>query len=447
MNLIKPKLPKAYFPLLWPLLIEQVFMMIIGNVNVYIYSLYSDQIVASIGIADQVTSVGTMAMGIVSLGSTILFLQNAESSRLSYFQAVARQTMWLNVALAVLISLSTFMFGGYFMEWMQTPNEIRGFAIRYLQIVSFSLLFQGLSTSIGAILRAHGLSKQSMQLSILNTVIVIMGNVLVVFLPIKDLSQRVIVISWMTVLTRLVGTLFSARVLRKQLTNIWQGLGQFKRSDLQVGRKLLALGIPSGMENVSYNFSQTVITAIIASLGTVEVSARIYVQTITALVFTLSVAAGQAGQVMVGNYFRAKRWSELQAFSLENTRLFMGIGVAINLLLAICGTHIMTIFTDNSAIIQLGTHLLWLNVFYDPCRVGNEIMIASLNVLGEVRFPVKMGILMTYIFTVPVCYLVGKVLQLDLTLIWLVFITDEAIRLTLFIRRWISLTKEKGMIR
>ncbi|MDN8842596.1 MATE family efflux transporter, partial [Staphylococcus aureus] len=73
---------------------------------------------------------------------------------------------------------------------------------------------------------------------------------------------------------------------------------------------------------------------------------------------------------------------------------------------------------------------------YDPCRVGNEIIIASLNVMGEVRYPVKMAIIVTYLFTVPLCFLFGSYLKWGLPMIWLVFIIDEGFRLYAFIKRW-----------
>ncbi len=444
MTLFKSKLPNHYYHLLWPLLIEQVFMMLIGNLNVYIYSLYSDQIVASIGISDQVMAIATMAMGIVSLGSTILFLQNADQSRLKYFQAVVRQTLVLNVVLALLMCLTAWGLGWQLMTLMQTPVEIKDYSIIYLQIVSCSLLFQGISTSVGAVLRAYSMSKISMHLSIVNTIIVILGNVAVIFMPLSNLSHRVIAIACMTVFTRLIGSCMSAWTLRRNLKSVWQGLPEFTKSDIQVGKRLLSLGIPSEMENVSYNISQAIVTAIIASLGTSEVSARIYVLTITAVVFTLSVAAGQAGQIMIGNYARENRFREMRQFAIENTRLFITVGILMNIIIALLGNYLLGIFTDNQEIIHIGRILLWMNVFYDPCRVGNEIMIAALNVMGEVRYPVKMGIFITYLLTVPLCYLFGRILQLDLMFIWLVFIIDEGSRLFLFIRRWLQLTKEKG---
>ena len=436
MTLSNQKIRQEYGHLLWPLLVEQLFMMLIGNVNVYIFSMYNDQVVAAIGIADQVLVIGTMAMGIVSLGSTILFLQNADHGRLKYFQAVARQTIILNLLLGFIILMVALFAGNIIMTLMQTPEDIKDLSVIYFRLVSISLVFQALSTSASALLRSYGHSKVSMRLSILNTFLIIGGNLLILVMPANNMADRMVWIGWMTVLTRFLGACLSGWSVKRILPQVWQGIHLFKMADWSIGREILSLGIPSGMENVSYNFSQTMITAIIASLGTVEVSARIYTQTITAIVFALSVAGGQAGQVMIGKLSRQEHWKETVSFALDNTKIFMICGLIINLVLAIFGSYILGLFTNNPEIIEIASVLLWMNALYDPCRVGNEIMIASLNVMGEVRYPVKMAVIVTYLFTVPLCFIFGSVLKWGLPMIWLVFILDEGFRLYLFIQRW-----------
>lgn len=436
MTLRNRELRNEYGHLLWPLLVEQLFMMLIGNVNVYIFSKYNDQVVAAIGLADQVLVIGTMAMGIVSLGSTILFLQNANDDRLPYFKGVARQTIILNVLLGLIVMVIAWIGGYTIMGWMQTPAKIKDLSVTYFRLVSMSLVFQALSTSASALLRSYGYSRISMRLSILNTILIISGNVFILFLPVEHMTHRMVWIGCMTIFTRMIGSVLSGWHIRKILPQVWRGLFRYQESDWKIGKKILSLGVPSGMENVSYNVSQTMITAIIASLGTVEVSARIYTQTITAIVFALSIAGGQAGQIIVGKLSRQKEWKDTISFALDNTKVFMLGGFLINVTIAIAGPLILGLFTQNPEIIKIASVLLWMNALYDPCRVGNEIIIASLNVMGEVRYPVKMAILVTYLFTVPLCFLFGSVLELGLPMIWSVFIIDEGFRLYLFVRRW-----------
>ena len=417
-------------------MVEQVFMMLIGNVNVFLFSLYNDQIVAAIGLADQVLAIGTMAMGIVSLGATILFLQNADLDRLDYFQGVARQSFLLNVCLGLLIGLLALTSGYPIMSLMQTPHDILAESVTYFRIVSFSLAFQAISTSASALMRSFGKVQVAMTVSIINTLLVISGNALVLLTPFGLFGQGIMGISVATLFTRFLGAVLSLLCIRHILPKVWKGLGHFQVKDWQIGQRMLALGIPSGMENVSYNFSQTIITAVIASLGTIQVNARIYTQTITAIVFTLSVAAGQAVQVIVGRLVRRKEVKQAQAFAVKTTFSFMGLGLILNLLLAFFGPWILGIFTQNSEIIAIARILLWLNALYDPARVGNEIMIASLNVMGDVRYPVVIAVIVTYLFTVPAAFLIGRVWHWGIAFIWLVFIIDEGFRLWLFIRRW-----------
>ena len=230
--------------------------------------------------------------------------------------------------------------------------------------------------------------------------------------------------------------LINKRRIYTELPQVWEGLLNFKPQDTIVMKRILSLGIPSGMENVSYNLSQTVITAVIASLGAQAVSGKIYAQTITAIVFTLSVAGGQAAQIMIGRYIREKKIKEARQFGVENTVLFVGVGLVINVIIALLGPWIIQIFTTDPIIMRIVQSLLWLNCLYDPLRVANETLIASLNVTGDVRYPVIIGILVTYIFTVPASLLVGGYLGWGIQVIWLIFILDEGLRAFLFYRRW-----------
>jgi putative MATE family efflux protein len=322
------------------------------------------------------------------------------------------------------------------MELMQTPSELKTMSVLYLRIVSGSLIFQGISTSISALLRSFGKVKRAMTISIINTLITIIGNSLVILTPLSIFGEGIIGISVATVITRLIGAIISISTVKNTFPILWRGLFDLQRSDFQIGKEILRLGIPSGMENVSYNFSQTIITAVIASFGTIAINAKIYTQTITAVVFTISVAAGQTLQIFLGQYLREKKLREAKEFTFKVTQTFMSIRVIVNVLLAIFGFWIVQIFTSNPEIIQLVQILLWLNVFYDPSRVGNEILIAGLNVTGDVKYPVIIGILVTYLFTVPASMIFGGYLQLGLIMVWIIFILDEGLRVFIFSKRW-----------
>lgn len=443
---------KEYTHLLWPLLIEQVFMMLIGNVNVLLLSMYTDQAVAATGIADQVLAIGTMAMGIISLGSTILFLQHADNNESKYVSAILQNSAFLNIALAGLLVGIVLAFGPLIMELLQTPENIKNMSVTYLKLASISLVFQGLSTTFSALLRAFAKAKQAMHISIISTILVILGNAFIILGPVDFDGNELIAIAISTIITRGVGTLISIQSVQKNLPDVWEYVKSTNRIDWSISKKILSYGIPSGMENVSYNFSQVLITGVIAGMGTAIYTGKIYAQTITAIVFTISVAAGQAGQIIIGKYLREKQPNLAMWFGKANTLLFMGLGMVINLIIALLGTWIISWFTTDPEITMIVQTLLWMNIFYDPLRVANEIIIASLQVAGDVQYPVIVGIIVTYIFTIPMALILGSYLNLGIISIWIIFILDEGIRALLFYIRWREMswvkeiTKGKGKI-
>lgn len=85
-----------------------------------------------------------------------------------------------------------------------------------------------------------------------------------------------------------------------------------------------------------------------------------------------------------------------------------------------------------------------MNIFYDPLRVANETIIASLQVAGDVKYPVIVGIIVTYIFTIPMAILFGSYLNLGIISVWIIFILDEGFRALLFYIRWRKMGWQKG---
>lgn len=193
------------------------------------------------------------------------------------------------------------------------------------------------------------------------------------------------------------------------------------------------------MEQISYNFSQTIITAIIASLGSLAVSSKIYTQTITSFIFSIGVAAAVSGNLIIGNFYRNREYKKIKNFGILNANTMSLIAGLVNLILALFGGYLVRIFTFDPKIIELVAKLLFFQILLDPMRVANEILVNSLNVLKDVKYPVIIGIATTYLFVLPLCYLLVKKMGMGLVAIWIIFIIDESLRRVLLTRRFKSL--------
>ena len=423
---------KEYQNLFWPLLLEQIFLTLIGNFNVFLFSLFNDQMVAAIGISDQLLNIFAMITNIVVLGASILIIQNAEKSRLAYVKSILKESVILNVIIAILIVIAVFLFNKDLLMLMQTPRELLNETSIYIRIVSVSIIFLAMTSLMLGTLRAFGFVKIAVKVSVINTVLVILGNSLIVIFNLGGISY----IALATLVSRLLGMLLTFFTLKSKIPELFDFKEGFRKIPLK--KEILTLGIPSAMEQISYNFSQTIITAIIASLGTIAVSSKIYTQTITSFIFSIGVAAGVAGNLVIGNYYRNKDFEKIKNFGVTNANRISLIAGGVNLILALMGRILVGIFTKDSEITEIVTQLLFFQILLDPMRVSNEILVNSLNVLKDVKFPVIVGIVTTYILVIPLSYLIVNKLGMGLRAVWIIFILDEALRRLLFTLRFKS---------
>ena len=423
---------KEYQNLFWPLLVEQIFLTLIGNFNVFLFSLFNDQMVAAIGISDQLLNIFAMITNIVVLGASILVIQNAEKSRLAYVKSILKESVILNVIIAILIVIAVFLFNKDLLMLMQTPRELLDETSIYIRIVSVSIIFLAMTSLMLGTLRAFGFVKIAVKVSVINTVLVILGNSLIVIFNLGGITYIAIA----TLVSRLLGMLLTFFTLKSKIPELFDFKEGFRKIPLK--KEILTLGIPSAMEQISYNFSQTIITAIIASLGTIAVSSKIYTQTITSFIFSIGVAAGVAGNLVIGNYYRNRDFEKIKNFGVTNANRISLIAGGINLILALLGRFLVGIFTKDPEITEIVTQLLFFQILLDPMRVSNEILVNSLNVLKDVKFPVIVGILTTYILVIPLSYLFVSKFGMGLRAVWIIFILDEALRRLLFTLRFKS---------
>jgi len=388
--------------------------------------------VAAIGISDQLLNIFAMITNIVVLGASILIIQNAEKSRLAYVKSILKESVILNVIIAILIVIAVFLFNKDLLMLMQTPRELLNETSIYIRIVSVSIIFLAMTSLMLGTLRAFGFVKIAVKVSVINTVLVILGNSLIVIFNLGGITYIAIA----TLVSRLLGMLLTFFTLKSKIPELFDFKEGFRKIPLK--KEILTLGIPSAMEQISYNFSQTIITAIIASLGTIAVSSKIYTQTITSFIFSIGVAAGVAGNLVIGNYYRNRDFEKIKDFGVTNANRISLIAGGVNLILALLGRFLVGIFTKDPEITEIVTQLLFFQILLDPMRVSNEILVNSLNVLKDVKFPVIVGIVTTYVLVIPLSYLFVSKFSMGLRAVWIIFILDEALRRLLFTLRFKS---------
>jgi Na+-driven multidrug efflux pump len=116
----------------------------------------------------------------------------------------------------------------------------------------------------------------------------------------------------------------------------------------------------------------------------------------------------------------------------------MIITLSGSVLLAIAGPSILSAFTDNEEIIQMGVWVLVIDVFLEIGRTSNIFAGSTLRATGDTIYPFVVGVIFQWSIAVGLSYVIGIPLGYGLVGMWVGFALDENIRGVILLRRWRS---------
>lgn len=423
--------------LTWPIFIETLLHMLMGNADTLMLSQYSDHSVAAVGVANQIISVIIVMFGFVAGGAAILVAQSLGARQEVAAGRIAVTSISLNLGFSLLLSAGLFLFNQPILNVMDLPNELMGEASLYMNIVGGFIFVQALIMTVAAILRSYGFTKDTMYVTFGMNILNVIGNYCVIFGPFGLPVLGVEGVAYSTMISRFLGFVTLLFFLVKR-SNKKLPLQSFLHYKIKHVKALLSIGIPSAGEQLSYNASQMAITYLIAQLGTAALTTKVYVQNIGMFVFLFSIAIGQGTQILIGHMIGAGETDEAYRRCLKSFKIATVVGTLAATAAYFSSDFLLGIFTDNETIIEKGTLLLLLTIALEPGRATNLVVINSLRAAGDVQFPVIIGILSMWGISVTFAWFFAIFLGLGLAGVWIGFICDEWLRGLLMLKRWKS---------
>lgn len=408
-----------------------------GNADTLMLSQYSDDSVAAVGISNQILALIIVMFGFVATGTSILVAQYLGAGKQKSAAEIAVVSIAANLLFSLILSILLFIFDDRILLLMDLPPELLPEATIYLQVVGGLSFIQAVIMTLGAVLRSYSFTKDAMYVTLGMNIVNVLGNYIVIFGAFGFPVLGVEGVAYSTAISRFLGLIVLFILLIKRLDGGLPFLSLFKLPLAHL-KNLLKIGIPSAGEQLSYNASQLVITAFIASLGTEAITTRVYTLNIMMFIFLFAISIGQGSQILIGHMVGAGKIEEAYKRGIKSLKIAIYISFGMAVLFSIFSETLLGIFTANEDILFLGSVLIYLTIILEPGRSFNLVMINSLRAAGDVKFPVYIGILSMWGVAVLFAYLLGIVFGLGLIGIWIAFILDEWLRGILMLRRWRS---------
>ena len=416
------------FVLSVPLFIELFMQIMVGNVNQMMLAPHGTDPAAAVGNALQILNIITIALSAMGTASTVLVtrvLGNASSKRT--ISEIATVALVVNMALGALKTAVLFAFWPQFFSWLHIDATLWGMGSSFLLIVGSTTILQGAFFAITALLRSFARVGDVMGASLaMNAVNVGVGLVLVNGLggvPALGVEGTAAA----NVAARVVGLGLAAFMLLRH-TDVRPSPRLLRPFPKKTLKNMLGVGIPSSGEQMNYDLAQIVILSFINVLGTTVVTVKVYCSMLASIAYLYSIALSQATQIVLGYLFGAGK------FDIVRRRVWMADLIAAVLTTAVSLTlwwnfdAVVGLLTADPVVHELGRQIMLVEVFLGIGRSLNIVMVRALIALGDVRTPVTVNVVFSWVFAVGGGWLLGIGWGWGLVGMWIAMCIDEWLR-------------------
>jgi MATE family multidrug resistance protein len=208
----------------------------------------------------------------------------------------------------------------------------------------------------------------------------------------------------------------------------------FKSINWTVIKKILSLGLPSGIQYFFEVGAFAFAVVMVGWLGTAQLAAHQIAINLASISFMAVLGISVAGSIRVGNAVGMKDIAETRragfTASLLGASIMFGAGVIFILL----RNFLPTLYVNDEVVISYASSLLVIAALFQISDGTQAVGIGILRGLTDVKFPTAITFIAYWIVGLPVGYLLGFTFKLGVQGVWiglLLGLTTSAILLTL----------------
>ncbi|WP_169087721.1 MATE family efflux transporter [Paenibacillus sp. PL91] len=425
----------SLWTLAWPIFIELFLQFLLGAADTLMVSRISDDAVAVVGFSNQLFQALTTLFITVASGAGILIAQKIGSRNSEDARTIAIMAVNVSAVIGIGLSAVLFLLPGQIASVLQLPEHLLPLAETYISIVGGGMVLIALMSALSTSIRNTGNTKGPMYTAIGMNVVHVFFNYAFIFGAFGFPKWGLMGVAISTVLCRLLAkiVLFIMFLSSFERTISLRDLHVFNR---KLFGDILRIGWPLGVNMSCWVFTQLLIFTFIAILGSNELAARTYMNTLESFCFMLGYSIALAVQIQIAHLFGAGRVKE--AYGLAFRAMWIGLGVVtVNaFLIYLFGRQLLGLFTENKEIVALGVSLLGMNLLLQPGKMVNMALNNALNAVGDTRFTMWISVFSMWLIATGLAYWVGIGLGWGLIGIYACMILDEYVRGVLSLIRW-----------
>lgn len=420
--------------LIIPLIFEQALAVTVGMADTMMISSVGESAVSGVSLVDMINMLIFSILSALATGGAVITSQNLGAKKNEEACRSAKQLL-LSVTIASIVI--TFM-----VIWGRIPllklffgsieADVMENALMYLMISAVSFPFLAIYNACSALFRSMGNAQITLKVSILVNLINVIGNAICIFI----LHMGVAGVAIPTLLSRAMGGIILYMLL-KNPDNVVHFKKEPLRLEWSVIKKILYIGIPSGIENGIFQLGRVLVVSIISGFGTVQIAANGVANNLDTMGCIVGQAISLAMITVIGQCVGAKDEKQIRYYT-KRLLLIAYVSTAFtNSLILLFLNPILSLYGLSAETTRLAYILV---LIHDGCAIllwpVAFILPNMLRACNDVKFTMIISIFSMFAFRIGLSLVFGIQMEMGAIGVWIAMLVDWIFRTVLFIGRY-----------
>ncbi len=421
--------------LIYPLLLEQLLVVLTGAINTIMISKVGEAAVSAVSLVDMLNFlIITIFMGL-STGGSILSSRFVGENKKNMIPKVFSHLLILVISCSLLfmviglignVSLLKFVFGAIETDVLMNANQ-------YLKIIVCSFPFLSIYSSSTAILRGLGKFKISMAISFVMNLLNIIGNYILVY----HLHLGILGVAIPTLFARGIAALISFLLAKRQM-NIPIKIGLTKLNK-KLMKDMLNISVPGCIELSIFQLGKIIVLGLVARLGTNAIAANAIGNMINNVQALPEDAISIALLTLVSKNLGCNNLEGAKEYVKKLMKLIYHFMIVLNIVIFLSAGFIAQVFALSPETNEMTINIIRFNCIF--AITVWPLAFALPNALKgatDVKYLLIVSLSSMWIFRVGLSYLVITILPGNIYLLYICFAVDWVVRAAMFLGRYMS---------
>ena len=425
--------------LLIPVVLEQLLNSIMGTADTMMVSNVGSAAISAVSLVDSINVLVIQAFSALAAGGAIVCAQYIGQKNKEKANESARQVLFIITAISVAVSLICLVFQKPLLRLIFGSVEpaVMSASETYFFYTALSFPFIAAYDSAASIFRAQDNTKGPMIISMISNVMNIAGNAVMIWVFHMGVAGAA--------LSTLISRIFCAVVVIIQLRKEREGQEIVVRDyfkilpDWSMIRRILGLGIPSGVENSMFQLGKLAIQSTVSTLGTAAIAAQAMTNILENLNGIAAIGVGVGLMTIVGQCLGAGRKDEA-VYYIKKLCVIAEVIIIISCLGVFALTKPFTILggMEKESADMCFHMVMWITIVKPLVWIMAFIPGYGLRAAGDVKFSMIVSCCTMWACRFCLCVFLIRVMGFGPMGVWIGMFADWTLRGIIFTWRFHS---------